>query len=279
MKKKFLLIIPIVIIIGIVLYFFHYPILAAKGVLEIKTNPETVIFINNEQAGNTPFKKEFYPQELNVKIFPIQQNSSTIPIWQGTVKINPLVLTLIRQDFAENKDQTGGEILTLNKIPDETTAALKITSYPNKATVILDGKVKGYTPLLLKKIEAGQHTLELSLPYYQTTVLGLNINAGYRLDGEVRLAKEKEEKKEEEGSSDNQNQEDKPFVQILSTPTGWLRVRQEAGTSSPEIAKIKPGEEYLLLEEKDGWFKIQLNDKQVGWISGEYATKPNRKSD
>ena len=278
MKKKLLFIIPlVVIIIGLVFYFFRYPILAAKGVLEIKTNPKTVIFINDEQVGTTPFKREFYPQELKVKIFPVQQHSSTVPIWQGTVKINPSVLTLVRQDFTEGKDQISGEILTLNKIPDKSMAALRATSYPNKATVILDGKVKGYTPLLLKKIEAGQHTLELSLPHHQTAVLGLNMNAGYRLDCEIKLAKKKEEEEKEESPSNNQ--EDKPRVQILSTPTGWLRVRQGAGVSFPEIARIKPGEEYSLLEENDGWFKIQLNDKQEGWISGKYAAKPNRESD
>ena len=277
MKKKLLLIIPIVIIIGLAFYFFRYPILAAKGVLEIKTNPKTVIFINDEQTGTTPFKREFYPQELKVRIFPVQENSSTAPIWQGTVKINPSVLTLIRQDFTQDKDQISGEVLTLNKIPDKSTAALRVTSYPNKATVILDGKVKGYTPLLLKKIEAGQHTLELSLPNHQTTVLGLNLNIGYRLDCEVKLAKKKEEEEKEESSPNGQ--EDKSYVRILSTPTGWLRVRQEAGLSFPEIAKIKPEEEYLLLEEKDGWLKIQLDDKQEGWISGKYATEPNRKSD
>ena len=276
MKKKLLFIILAVVIIGIALYFFRYPILATKGILEIKTNPKTVIFINDEQAGTTPFKREFYPQELKVKIFPVQQNSSTAPIWQGTVKINPSVLTLIRQDFTEGKDQVSGEILTLNKIPDKSMAALKATSYPNKATVILDGKVKGYTPLLLKKIEAGQHTLELSLTNHQTAVLGLNMNAGYRLDCEIKLAEKEEEEKEKDSSND---QEDESHVQILSTPTGWLRVRQGAGVSFPEIARIKPEEEYPLLEEKDGWFKIQLNDKQVGWISGKYAAKPNRESD
>jgi len=277
MKKKLLLTIPIIIIIGLAFYFFRYPILAAKGVLEIKTTPKAVIFINDEQAGTTPFKREFYPQKLKVKIFPAQQNSSTTPIWQGTVKISPSVLTLVRQDFTQDKNHVNGEILTLNKIPDKNMAALKVTSYPNKATAILDGEVKGHTPLLLKKIEAGQHTLELSFPDHQTTVLGLNMNAGYRLDCEAKLAKEKKEKEKEESTLNDQ--ENKSYVRILSTPTGWLRVRQEAGTSFPEIAKIKPGEKYLLLEERDGWFKIQLNDEQEGWISGKYATKPNGKSD
>jgi len=277
MKKKLLLTIPVVIIIGLAFYFFRYPILAAKGVLEIKTTPKAVIFINDEQAGTTPFKREFYPQKLKVKIFPVQQNSSTTPIWQGTIKINPSVLTLVRQDFTQDKDQVNGEILTLNKIPDKNMATLKVTSYPNKATVILDGEIKGHTPLLLKKIKAGQHTLELSFSGYQTTVLGLNMNAGYRLDCEVKLAGEKEEKEKEKSTPNNQ--EDKSYVRILSTPTGWLRVRQGAGTSFPEIAKIKPGEEYLLLEEKDGWFKIQLSDEQEGWVSGKYTAKPNGKSD
>lgn len=275
MKKKILLILPIIIIAGLALYFFRYPILATKGVLEIRTNPKAIAFVNGKQIGTTPLKREFSPQNLTVKIFPVQQQASKIPLWQGTVRINPSVLTLIRQDFTNGRGQNTGEILTLNKIPDKSMAALRATSYPNKAAVSLDGKIKGYTPLLLEKIKAGQHTLELSLPHYRTTVLGLNMNAGYRLDCEIKLAPQKEKKKKEESPS--APEENKPRVRILPTPTGWLRVRRGAGTSSPEIAKVKPGNEYPLLDKKNGWFKIQLNDKQEGWISGQYAALSSRK--
>ena len=66
---------------------------------------------------------------------------------------------------------------------------------------------------------------------------------------------------------------DRPYVEILDTPTGWLRVRSSPTSSeNNEIAKVYPGETYAFLEVNDtGWYKIKLSDGQEGWISGQYA--------
>lgn len=65
----------------------------------------------------------------------------------------------------------------------------------------------------------------------------------------------------------------KPYVEILDTPTGWLRVRSEPNTTTgKEITKVYPKETYKFLESNDtGWYQIQLPDGQKGWISGQYA--------
>ena len=67
----------------------------------------------------------------------------------------------------------------------------------------------------------------------------------------------------------------KPRVQILSTPTGFLRVRQDSSVAGLEIAQVKPGESYELIDEKTGWFEIKLTDGKLGWISSSYAKKEN----
>lgn len=64
-----------------------------------------------------------------------------------------------------------------------------------------------------------------------------------------------------------------PRIIILETPTGWLRVREGPGTNYPEITKIYSGETYPLLEESEGWYKIELEDGGNGWIHASYATK------
>jgi len=66
---------------------------------------------------------------------------------------------------------------------------------------------------------------------------------------------------------------EKPMLTINQTETGWLKVRQDAGTNYPEIAKIYPGESYPLLEETENWYKIELKDGKAGWISASYAKK------
>jgi uncharacterized protein YgiM (DUF1202 family) len=58
----------------------------------------------------------------------------------------------------------------------------------------------------------------------------------------------------------------------LQTPTGFLRVRDQASLGGAEIGQVKPGETYTLLDEQSGWYKIKFNNKE-GWISSQYAQK------
>jgi len=64
-----------------------------------------------------------------------------------------------------------------------------------------------------------------------------------------------------------------PTVVIGETPTGWLRVRSGAGTEFEEVTRVNPGERYALIEETEGWYKIDLGNGSSGWISSEYAVK------
>jgi len=61
-------------------------------------------------------------------------------------------------------------------------------------------------------------------------------------------------------------------VQILQTPTGTLNVRSGAGSNNSIIAKVNPGQIFSLLEENNGWYKIDTGSVQ-GWISSQYAKK------
>lgn len=65
----------------------------------------------------------------------------------------------------------------------------------------------------------------------------------------------------------------KARVEILSTGTGWLRVRSSPGLSGKEIAKVNVGEKFELIEESNGWYKIRLSAGQEGWISTSFAKK------
>ena len=267
--KKVIFIIVGSLLFCFVGYYFRHDIFNQTGVLEIKTEPAVIVVINGDQVGTTPFRKQFSPQDLIVKLLPQEGDQST-PIWQGEVKINDATLTLIRKFFSSDLKQNWGEIFDFNKIPDKNFGAVAIVSRPNKAIVKLNGEVKGYAPILLEKVAPGQHTLELSSDNYENAVLGINIQTGYQLNIEIKL------KVKEVVSSQNEKEENEtaPVVQIiiLNTPTGWLRVRKGAGTSYDEVGRVKPSEKYPFIEEKNGWYKIKLNDEE-GWISAQYAEK------
>ncbi len=65
----------------------------------------------------------------------------------------------------------------------------------------------------------------------------------------------------------------KPYVEILTTPTGWLRVRSEPnGLVENEVAKVNTGETYPFIESNDtGWYKIEYEPGKQGWVAATYA--------
>jgi len=59
---------------------------------------------------------------------------------------------------------------------------------------------------------------------------------------------------------------------ILSTPTGWLRVRNAPGLNGAEVTKVDVGDTFPVLDESNGWTKIKVNDSTQGWVSDTYIT-------
>jgi hypothetical protein len=59
---------------------------------------------------------------------------------------------------------------------------------------------------------------------------------------------------------------------IVSVPAA--RVRSQPGTGAPEIKRVKLGSLYKIVEEKSGWYRIQLSTSakpSSGWISNQVA--------
>ncbi len=60
-------------------------------------------------------------------------------------------------------------------------------------------------------------------------------------------------------------------AKILPTGLGWLRVREEPSRAGKELGKATVGKQYAVIEEKNGWVKIQLNSETQGWVAGQYV--------
>jgi hypothetical protein len=62
------------------------------------------------------------------------------------------------------------------------------------------------------------------------------------------------------------------IVEIVDTPTGFLRVRSEPfGLTENEIARVSPGQRFFQTDTAEGgWVKIKLNDGKQGWVSRQY---------
>jgi uncharacterized protein YgiM (DUF1202 family) len=65
----------------------------------------------------------------------------------------------------------------------------------------------------------------------------------------------------------------KPYVEILTTPTGFLRVRETASTTGTELAQVNPGDKfaYNADESTASWYQIEYTKGKWGFVSSTYA--------
>ena len=158
-------------------------------------------------------------------------------------------------------------------------AELAVVSIPDSAEVKFDSETRGFTPVPIANSTTEEHTLTISHPGYLTRDIGgLKPVQGYKLTIVVFLAEDESTKPKEEEASESAKLQDEPtqtMVEIQDTGTGFLRVREEALKTSPEIARVTPGKKYAFIEEdKTGeWYKIEYEKGKTGWISAEYAQK------
>lgn len=63
------------------------------------------------------------------------------------------------------------------------------------------------------------------------------------------------------------------MVEILTTPTGYLNVRQGPGTNTAKVGQVTPGQSYELLSEDAaaGWYQIKVSATLSGWVTKQYA--------
>jgi hypothetical protein len=59
-------------------------------------------------------------------------------------------------------------------------------------------------------------------------------------------------------------------AKVTTTPTGWLRLREEPNLNGKELAKLNVGDEVQILEETTGWTKVKTTAALTGWVSSDY---------
>ncbi len=70
---------------------------------------------------------------------------------------------------------------------------------------------------------------------------------------------------------------EKPYIEVKDTPTGFLRVREQSGTSptvnsSKELFKLAVGSTVPYANASaSGWWKVTYDGTSTGWISSEYS--------
>ncbi|MDO8514968.1 MAG: PEGA domain-containing protein [bacterium] len=255
--------------IGLLVKIF---VLDGQGVaaVQIQSFPKADVYLNDTKVGQTPYKDEkLKPGDYAVKL------TADALLWTGKVKLYNDTITFINRDLADIAENSGGEILTLEKLVDDKSMEVAVVSQPDGAIVKVDGKSVGTAPLTVSDITPGDHEIGLSYPGYRDRFVRGRAVAGYRLNVAVQLGKTDDAPvvtptpKQATPSATLA----KPYVTIKETPTGWLRVRFSPSTSATESGRVNPGDKFPLLDEQTGWAKIRFKDLLEGWVSDSYVEK------
>ncbi len=278
-RKKLILVLLVIISFVLLGVLYFAGIFKPKGAgILINTDQPSSVYVNSEQIGSTPFEQILDPGEVEVKLIP-QSFEKPLSPYETKVVLVSGIQTVIEREFAETLDGSSGETVSFEKGPNDESSIVVISD-PEGAQVEIDGIVKGFTSYKSSDITEGLHTARISANGYNERISEVKTKKGYKLTLFVKLSKipvveEEKEKTQEE------IKEQPTKVEILQTPTGFLRVRQEPSTVSPEVAKVEPGETYEVIEQsEDGeWIKIKGDDDIEGWVSKEYTKEVETKTE
>jgi uncharacterized protein YgiM (DUF1202 family) len=245
--------------------------------IRVDTTPSASVYIDGELAGRSPLRETFSAGTISLKLVPDSSSGELLP-YETKITLTSGIETVVRREFAATEDLSSGDVISFEK-NTEKKAGLVVISTPDNAQVSIDGVARGFAPYKNSSISPAEHQITVRSPGYTERVMTVNTISGYRLTVYAKLAKESQQVREE-AALPTPVSATTSVVEILETPTGFLRVRTLPGTKGEEIAEVKPGEKFLYIEtdEASGWYKIQYRDPAPGlpdgisgWVSNQYA--------
>jgi hypothetical protein len=276
MKKFLVLFLPL--LIAVIIFIIVAILLNTnknKGALQVTSTPNSKVYLNNKYIGNTPLckcelKQMFTPGDYVLKLVP---ESGNLDPFEENITINPKVLTVLDREF-NTPSQGETSIISLSALQGSKESQLSAISIPDNAQIFLDSNLVGKSPLLLKNISASDHEIKIIKDGFKDKLLRVRAVLGYKLDILVYLgANPQIASSSAMIVATTSATLSISKVLILNTPTGFLRVRNEASLTGKEVAQVKPGKTYPLVQEQDSWLKIKVDDNIEGWISSDYAQK------
>lgn len=246
------------------------------GGILIDANTISSVYINGSFVGQTPFTGTYDNLEMIVKIVPAGENLG-LPIYETKLSLTSGVQTVVRREFGKTEDESSGDIISFEKENGKT--GLVVISTPDNAQISVDGIPRGFTPYKTSSMAPAQHQITVKAPGYSDRIMTVKTLNGYRLTVFAKLGKINDDVPLTPPSKETSI---KTYIEILDTPTGFLRVRSEPGVLGREIAEVKPGSKYLFLSQDtaSGWYEIEYQGPQAGlpdgisgWVSDQFTKK------
>ena len=263
MKKTFFALILLISLIVLAFKFANF-LPQALGIrqtagIRIQSDPDGAnVVIDDQTLGKTPYEVDnLEAKEVSIKL------SSGNGNWEGKVVLAPQTITFVNRQLSSESLSQAGEILSLDK-----GAGVTVISSPSGAEVSADGQILGKTPGTFG-VSEGEHTFVVSKAGFINRSIQAILPRDYNLRLAVDLAASEEQIPE---PSLLKPVLTTPKVKVLSTPTGFLRVRDRASTLGREIGRVTPGDELAFIEVSSSWTKIKMEDGTEGFVSSQYVT-------
>lgn len=252
----------------------------ATASLRIDSFPRTNVALNDKVVGKTPYLSEnLAPGEYKIKLVSAGDIPGTFVAWEAKIKLTGGTLTYVNRSLGASDELSGGQILSLEKLPLPDARELALVSTPDGANVAVDGQEEGHASIVLHNLTPADHEIVVSKEGYSDQVIHGKIIESFRLNAIVSLARLSVFPLASVSAQPTASLVatlgatiTKPYVVIQNTETGFLRVRSDSSQAATEVARVKPGEKYSLLSEVSGWVKIKL-PTLFGWVSDQYVEK------
>lgn len=286
MRKKLILFIVLLILFGAFIGV-RYVILDAQnasGRVKIVSSPSAGVFIDNVAVGKTPLEAKYKVGEFLLKLIP-EGDATATASWQGKIKVYKNSLTYVNHELGSSDITSAGETFTANKMDKSPSnpnyGEVYVETDPNGAIVYLDNDEKGVAPLILGDVLKGDHELSVFMPGFFRRTQKINVDAGYRVNASFKLSIDQSQQKPTDTPTPAQATASAKVapgatgvnkIIIKDTPLGYLRVREEPTLNASVSGQVNPGEQFDILDEKEGWYKINFTGKE-GWVSSQYSEK------
>jgi uncharacterized protein YgiM (DUF1202 family) len=293
------LILAVIIFLGFQFFFVRT---SGKGALQVTATPDSTVFLNGKQIGNTPLCKcegtnMLATGDYTLRLVP--KDNNLLP-YEEKITINKALLTVVDRKFG-SQATSEGSVITLSPLNDKKKTEILVLSLPEGAHVFLDNDPVGDSPITLKDVTPSRHELKLSKDGYKEKSIPILTTAGYKLEATVYLAIDEtavlsptpSPTPEEKGTPTPTPKKGTPTptpkkgtptptkkagtagvkgtVVVLETPNGFLRVRESNSTTAAEVTRVDTGDELEFATLEDGWYQVKLKDGRTGWVSAEYV--------
>lgn len=287
--KKIVVVFFISFFLAVGIFFgiqYYINIHSEKGALQVTASPASKVYLDDTYIGQTPLCKcqvsdMIAPGNYTIRLTPLD---NSLQSFQEQIGISQGVLTVVDRKFGGN-GQSEGSIISLSPLTDKTQSELLVVSFPQGAQVSLDDQNIGSTPLLYNSPTESDHDLKISKEGYNEKEIRIRTPVGYKLTVAAYLSTSTTSltiptpgtamsgSLEPSGAPSDATPTPVNRVTILTTPTGFLRVRESPSLGASEVGEVTPGDTYELVDVQSGWFEIKMNNGTLGWISSQYAQK------